>query len=215
MKRRFTTCCSTSEQTTLRPPTWTSMGLARILRASASMALGKVAENMTVWRSGRTLSTIRITWERDQMATRCYWILSITFFFLFRVFHKNHNNNNNNTFNIYGLLDFIFIGKLVQLDRRTGKQRWWHAATGYRLDSNTGRYWAFYSTFSTWWATKELFWGGSSIYAIIRVPTPPYTSKWKTFQGLSRPNSVKWKHSTQLRLRHTENNLRKQKSNKL
>lgn len=159
MKRRFTTCCSTSEQTTLRPPTWTSMGLARILRASASMALGKVAENMTVWRSGRTLSTIRITWERDQMATRCYWILSITFFFLFRVFHNNHNNNNNNTFNIYGLLDFIFIGKLVQLDRRTGKQRWWHAATGYRLDSNTGRYWAFYSTFSTWWATKELFWG--------------------------------------------------------
>lgn len=64
--RWFTTCCSTSEQTTLRPPTWTSMGLARILRASASMALGKVAENMTVWRSGRTLSTIRITWVTRQ-----------------------------------------------------------------------------------------------------------------------------------------------------
>lgn len=62
----FTTCCSTSEQTTLRPPTWTSMGLFRILRASASMALGKVAENMTVWRSGRTLSTIRITWDKPE-----------------------------------------------------------------------------------------------------------------------------------------------------
>lgn len=62
----FTTCCSTSEQTTLRPPTCTSMGLFRILRASASMALGKVAENMTVWRSGRTLSTIRITWGEQE-----------------------------------------------------------------------------------------------------------------------------------------------------
>lgn len=61
----FTTCCSTSEQTTLRPPTWTSRGFTRIRRASASMALGKVAENMTVWRSGRTLSTIRITWWRE------------------------------------------------------------------------------------------------------------------------------------------------------
>jgi len=44
----LTTCCSTSEQTTLLPPTCTSMGLLRILRANASIALGKVAENMTV-----------------------------------------------------------------------------------------------------------------------------------------------------------------------
>lgn len=57
----LTTCCSTSEQTTLLPPTCTSMGLLRILRARASIALGKVAENMTVWRSGLTLSTMRIT----------------------------------------------------------------------------------------------------------------------------------------------------------
>lgn len=58
----LTTCCSTSEQTTLLPPTCTSIGLLRILRASASIALGKVAENMTVCRSGLTLSTMRITW---------------------------------------------------------------------------------------------------------------------------------------------------------
>lgn len=56
-----TTCCSTSEQTTLLPPTCTSMGLLRILRAKASIALGKVAENITVCRSGRTLSTMRMT----------------------------------------------------------------------------------------------------------------------------------------------------------
>lgn len=37
------------------------MGLLRILRARASIALGKVAENMTVCRSGLTLSTMRIT----------------------------------------------------------------------------------------------------------------------------------------------------------
>lgn len=58
-----TTCCSTSEQTTLLPPTCTSMGLLRILRAKASIALGKVAENITVCLSGRTLSTMRMTWE--------------------------------------------------------------------------------------------------------------------------------------------------------
>lgn len=45
------------------------MGLLRILRAKASMALGKVAENMTVWRSGRTLSTMRITCGHN---TACY-----------------------------------------------------------------------------------------------------------------------------------------------
>lgn len=39
------------------------MGLLRILRAKASIALGKVAENITVCLSGRTLSTMRITWE--------------------------------------------------------------------------------------------------------------------------------------------------------
>lgn len=47
-----TTCCSTSEQTTLLPPTCTSIGLLRILRAKASIALGKVAENITVCLSG-------------------------------------------------------------------------------------------------------------------------------------------------------------------
>jgi len=77
-QRRLTTCCCTSEQTTLRPPTCTSRGLARILRASASMALGKVAENITVWRSGRTLSTMRITWTGKRRSMRLL-ALGLTF----------------------------------------------------------------------------------------------------------------------------------------
>lgn len=58
---KHTTCCSTSEHTMLLPPTCTSTGLDNILRARASMALGNVAENITVCRSGRMLSTMRMT----------------------------------------------------------------------------------------------------------------------------------------------------------
>jgi len=47
-----TTYCVTSEQTTLRPPTWTSTGLFSIRLASASIWRGKVAEKSTVCLSG-------------------------------------------------------------------------------------------------------------------------------------------------------------------
>uniref|UniRef100_A0A6B0TVK2 Putative secreted protein n=1 Tax=Ixodes ricinus TaxID=34613 RepID=A0A6B0TVK2_IXORI len=64
----ITMCCSTSLQTTLLPPTRISMGFMRIRLASASICLGNVAENITVCRSGRTESTIRITWGSKPMS---------------------------------------------------------------------------------------------------------------------------------------------------
>mmetsp|Transcript_16033 Transcript_16033/g.50413 ORF Transcript_16033/g.50413 Transcript_16033/m.50413 type:complete len:340 (-) Transcript_16033:362-1381(-) len=56
---RTSMICVMSALTMLRPPTWISTGLSRAARASDSTCRGKVAENMTVWRSGRHRPTIR------------------------------------------------------------------------------------------------------------------------------------------------------------
>mmetsp|Transcript_11378 Transcript_11378/g.38466 ORF Transcript_11378/g.38466 Transcript_11378/m.38466 type:complete len:201 (-) Transcript_11378:657-1259(-) len=48
------TCCSTVELTTERPPTTISRGVLSMPRARLSMPRGNVAEKSTVWRSGRT-----------------------------------------------------------------------------------------------------------------------------------------------------------------
>lgn len=41
------------------------MGFVRIFLAKASTCLGNVAENITVWRVGCTLSIILITWGKN------------------------------------------------------------------------------------------------------------------------------------------------------
>mmetsp|Transcript_27462 Transcript_27462/g.67484 ORF Transcript_27462/g.67484 Transcript_27462/m.67484 type:complete len:337 (+) Transcript_27462:558-1568(+) len=65
---RISTTCSMSLFTTERPPTWISTGLFSARRASASMACGKVAENMTVCLSGRRLFMMRVICGSNPMS---------------------------------------------------------------------------------------------------------------------------------------------------
>ena len=65
---RISTSCSMSEFTTLFPPTWISTGSLRADLASASIALGNVAENITVCRSGRRLFMIRVICGSNPMS---------------------------------------------------------------------------------------------------------------------------------------------------
>mmetsp|Transcript_10501 Transcript_10501/g.44677 ORF Transcript_10501/g.44677 Transcript_10501/m.44677 type:complete len:256 (-) Transcript_10501:872-1639(-) len=57
---RISTICSMSEFTTDFPPTVISTGSVSAARASASIARGNVAENITVCRSGRRLLAMRV-----------------------------------------------------------------------------------------------------------------------------------------------------------
>mmetsp|Transcript_23078 Transcript_23078/g.65409 ORF Transcript_23078/g.65409 Transcript_23078/m.65409 type:complete len:211 (-) Transcript_23078:1308-1940(-) len=76
-------CCEMLSDATDRPPTMTSTGYFRDLRANVSTAFGNVAENRTVWRSGRTaarmadicganpISYIRSASSMTTYVTRC------------------------------------------------------------------------------------------------------------------------------------------------